>query len=576
MAVKSRGNHKLLKPACFIIAISVLLSISGVQAPQASAADQTVTKTAKVVNGQAGEGTRENPVPVNIGDLIEYTISVDSYSAQYDFLFLIDFSQSMLSGFAGEDESGGVEYSWSALARTKYAVKTATAEVFSRYRGSRVAYLGLNDNYPNGNDPDSVHIQVDTPFLGVGSSATLTDALNVSPEFRFDDTALFMQAAVDKMRGYGTGYGGSGPKLPGGKSVPRKYLKPRVDTSRTPVIILISDFQFGMGKVPGLPGESGDWNLFDTEVKKFKSAYPRGIFLSIKANTNDSAAKLIYGTPAHTAKLDNTISGIGGQVGGADNWGWAGFEKDMDQAAMTYALINLIEDKTPATGLSAVYDRLPPGLSYVSSNPEASVSRDAVNGDMVSWANGPHVYWKTRVFKVTAKVVGPGLFVNMASASFGTVSQVASNETFHEAKASILTLHVRQVILERGNSSIELPKLGYLQLKNNGLTQGITAPSGVHGVDDTAFASYLLTNSSSDRVYKVLDILPQYYEYTGYVVTDTNSTHDPAKRASGEISLDYAAKPEYWVTVYLKPKAVEPANYTWSTHTNQFGKIASP
>jgi hypothetical protein len=74
----------------------------------------------------------------------------------------------------------------------------------------------------------------------------------------------------------------------------------------------------------------------------------------------------------------------------------------------------------------------------------------------------------------------------------------------------------------------------------------------------------------------VADIVPQYYEYVGHVATTTDVTHDPKDMQTNLTILDYGVNGEYWVTMYIRPKATKPGDHTWDFRTNKFGKIYGP
>jgi hypothetical protein len=94
----------------------------------------------------------------------------------------------------------------------------------------------------------------------------------------------------------------------------------------------------------------------------------------------------------------------------------------------------------------------------------------------------------------------------------------------------------------------------------------------VEGGAATPFTSYALA-PSADPLWTVKDIVPQYYEYAGYVATATETAHKPSDAQTGPILLDVDASDEYWVTVYIKPMAAAPGDYTWDSHSNEFGQI---
>jgi hypothetical protein len=567
-----------------LLAMALLVPTIVLEVPMAQAAVPTVTKTAQVVGGPAGEGTAQNPIPVKIGDTINYTIRVNNPNkVTYDFLFVLDYSESMLAGYEDDEYSGGVENSFAAIARGKKTIFKATDKIFANYPGSRIAYMGMNANYPHSNDPRNTYVQVNTNFLDSGSITSLKNAYASSPSFRFDNPGIFINAAKVKFYGKDNGettasFGGAEAALPGGKAVPTVTVRKRTDTTRIPVLIIVSDFQVGMGKVPDIPGGGGNFARLITEAGKFITTKDGNILLAARADSLDSRNKKIYGTPEHDAKMDTLFKDRGGMSDGKPRWGWVKYTKGMNQDTMDNKLIDLIQEKVPQSSTATISDKLPAGLEYVSSDRNGKMTRDENGVETVTWDLASLKEGSDNVFTVTAKVKDYGTFVNDAQVKITGENEAVSNKTYHEATAPSAAkkmLHVRQMVLERGNSTIELPQLGYLQLGNGGVDTGITALSGVHADNEVDFQDYELTIAETDKIVKAHTIVPQYYEYQGYVATDTKTSHNPAGRNSGEVSLDYSAKDEYWVTVYISPAKTAPGNHTWSTYTNDFGKIGS-
>lgn len=161
-------------------------------------------------------------------------------------------------------------------------------------------------------------------------------------------------------------------------------------------------------------------------------------------------------------------------------------------------------------------------------------------------------------------------------------------------------LHVRQVIMDP-TSELVIPSKGYLTIRNqldNGGTptvdpdyQGNVSVDSGKQADNPSFtalgvsASHL--SSALDQVLLSV-VVPEFYQYEGYYLTEEQSDPNGASHASnttvtaGDIALDRARiedKEEFWITVYLKPtkddkgKAKIPQPYSWDYKKNDFGKI---
>lgn len=161
-------------------------------------------------------------------------------------------------------------------------------------------------------------------------------------------------------------------------------------------------------------------------------------------------------------------------------------------------------------------------------------------------------------------------------------------------------LHVRQVIRDSSNELV-VPTKGYItirnQLNNAGSPaidpnyQGNLSVSSGKEADNPGFTDFGISvkhlSSTLDQV-RLSVIVPEFYQYEGYYLTDEQSDPSGATHASntsataGEVALNRARiedKEEFWITVYLKPtkddkgKAKIPQPYSWDYKKNDFGKI---
>lgn len=161
-------------------------------------------------------------------------------------------------------------------------------------------------------------------------------------------------------------------------------------------------------------------------------------------------------------------------------------------------------------------------------------------------------------------------------------------------------LHVRQVILEP-HEEIVVPKKGYVTIENNHYNSGSpviddeykvhTAVSSGKQADNPSFTTSALSTKPLGNVLDEIvftGIVPEFYEYAGYYLTDettdsqgashsSNTTITPGNPVLSRGTVD--AKKEFWLTLYLKPtedssgntKAPQP--YSWDYKKNDLGKI---
>lgn len=148
---------------------------------------------------------------------------------------------------------------------------------------------------------------------------------------------------------------------------------------------------------------------------------------------------------------------------------------------------------------------------------------------------------------------------------------------YTKGSASAMRLHIRQIAIDRSGGRPEAPVTGYhLYRFGDGAQTGITSPSGIEGADAPAYTHYIVKPESGSPAVTIETIIPQFYEYAGFIATTTDVAHDPGARQSGAISLDYAAAQDYYVTVYISPNGGD-GPYSWDARTNLFGTIeASP
>ncbi len=167
---------------------------------------------------------------------------------------------------------------------------------------------------------------------------------------------------------------------------------------------------------------------------------------------------------------------------------------------------------------------------------------------------------------------------NTARGSAQTVVVIKEVQVVMDVK-----LHIRQVVLGTTYpTGLALPLTGFMTITNVNPTTPSTmlTPRNVatrSGLDlaTTLFSDFTLPMGGSEQKgYRVDAVIPQYFTYDGFVMTDTNTTHLASARVAGIPVADYTnpAK-EYWLTVYLKP-ADNPKDHNTDNVNNPFGSIA--
>ncbi|MDR1464097.1 MAG: DUF11 domain-containing protein [Oscillospiraceae bacterium] len=243
-------------------------------------------------------------------------------------------------------------------------------------------------------------------------------------------------------------------------------------------------------------------------------------------------------------------------------------------------------NRSQATNGVKVEDVIPKGMTLVSTDcsiPGVTPTviqpyTDPVTGEVypakVIWEVDPleegdhHFYIKVQVDPDRHEVVD---YVNTAIITPKDKDPGPTNSTYHEMRNKQI-LHIRQIVVNRNTSTIEVPSLGYYTMTNDGKKSGLVSLSGIDG-NPLEFETYRLPyNANDDFVFSIVDLVPQYYEYVGRVITDANTPHNSASRVPGNIILDYNLAGEYWVTVYIQPTTA-PKPHSWDVRTNDIGTI---
>lgn len=135
---------------------------------------------------------------------------------------------------------------------------------------------------------------------------------------------------------------------------------------------------------------------------------------------------------------------------------------------------------------------------------------------------------------------------------------------------TLTTLHIRQVVLD-SEDTLVVPIRGegnLTQTTTLGGTVKAELPMVYPTRDDTSagFKTVTYDVATAEPFYTVSPVLPEYYQYVGYVLTATNVPHSASNKQSGHPKWDIRTQPEVWVTVYLTPNAsggTSPGLYGW-------------
>jgi hypothetical protein len=143
----------------------------------------------------------------------------------------------------------------------------------------------------------------------------------------------------------------------------------------------------------------------------------------------------------------------------------------------------------------------------------------------------------------------------------------------------LIQLNLRQVIL-KPSQELVIPKSGYFQLDNVKLNQRsnlfhATVQSGQEK-DAIPYTQFLIAKSGNHHQLSIAPMIPEYYSYSGYVATTSDSLHDGNSKIKSDIALDIKDNNSYWVTIYLEPALAagdSPVPYSWEYQNNDLGEI---
>jgi len=548
--------------------------------------------------GDADENfAAEDAVLVRPGNRIKYDITVNNPSKinlapnAYDVLFVIDWSGSMrvlhpygdIGYMDSKDEGVAIDYAADIIS-------DMCDHIFNNYPGSRFALLGMNTNplldMANYYDTSSAHVQFETAFGTDTSAIAGIFAANADSTYAGDDVAVFLAAATAKMKGLSPSYGG------GNGTVASKINYPRTDQSRTPVVVLISDFQINdvtdatstPGYWPwnncGLAYGSNYWaNCLGAEADAYAAAFGDGILMTLRMDNRRNMTETPFFSSAkfnalmanHVAPYMDGSKAVQGSQARYDA-GWRFVKADYnDPYAVTVEKFKSVFMEIAPLGLAAatITDVVPEGLEIVGTNPKAIVNGQSVKWILDELPEGNSVF----TIEVIVRDGGP-LYANTAGVQITDQKPVTTNEVWHRLLPEV-KLHVRQVVLG-DMQNVALPLMGFLTISNDGGNLNAACNSGLDG-STVLYTTYAL-RPNDDPEYLFRLIVPQNYTYQGHIASGEDGEHDSAQRIlpgetpNGQILLTFDDAGELWLTLYIEPYDA-PNDHSDSYATNDFGRI---
>jgi hypothetical protein len=529
-------------------------------------------KTASVGANPKDTGKKDSPILAEGAEEITYEITIDKpemivADKRYDVIFALDWSSSMGSKDPSSGVRSGLMNNSKEFARLygKRLIMEMSDFVMENYPGSRISVMGHNAMSGNSstNTPDYLHLQYDTPFVGSDEyKAIIKTSLGADPSQSDsdDDNAQALAAAIDKMAAdtsvlYGNKYKDTKKQ--------KRVIAREADAQNIPIIVLVSDFQY----------DTTDpyWEeALKVQAERFAQLYPEGILMTVRTDHSHNGS---YKSTDHDAVMEKNVAPL--QI---EHWSFTSIGPSIalrdcfDTIKGRYVESAPIPDKR-----LIVTDKIPAGLNVDidTISDEGSYDKDT---HTITWDLTSHEFY-TPGHKHTVSMATDVIkdekgkaYDNRAAITYGAYSDM-TNWTYHrQLAANVKAIHLRQVVVDP-IAGLKLPYIGFFTITNDGRVYNITTDSNKSDVE-VDFRMVGVLAKSDDKTYHIKDILPQGYDYAGYIVSSsyTQGSHDPAKRQTGPASIDLSNDKEVWVSVYIKPRP-DSGKFSWSFATNLFGSI---
>lgn len=203
----------------------------------------------------------------------------------------------------------------------------------------------------------------------------------------------------------------------------------------------------------------------------------------------------------------------------------------------------------------------------------------AWKGNTLNYVIGKFISDQQLQITFKAKVVSlpkGGTIVNIAEVTGRDESDnTYKDEDDVNLKVSSMTLNIRQVVIEP-QGGLVVPETAYYHLDINDNKEQLSAISASTTIDKAEnikpelFKPIQFVIEEGALTSRIRTIIPEYYQYAGYVLSTDKATvgkdHVSANKKAGEIVLDFAKNPEYYVTVFIKPSVAsreELSFYGW-------------
>ena len=330
--------------------------------------------------GSPSNGTPSSRVDLGRDDTLKYTIDVTNPNPpykgpSYDIIYNLDWSSSM---------EGSPNY---RLLAKDVALKFSQ-KVFDNYPDSRVALMGTNAqaSHSLSGQKQYFFLEVESDFYASWQYSPAFDSIYPTTfEHDGDDMPLGLQASIEKLDGDDSNvYGGAPVDGPFPAVGVRQINYPRLDMSRIPVIIQLSDWEldvpngtggnydpnYGNSPTHSDPTLRPAWTRMRNQLTDFKTRFSDGVFIGVSFPGGNNAS--------NRGELNSAIEDIEPTP---NKWGTVPALSTHSADDLATLLWNEFTVKAPLyPNGCTVTDTLPPGL--VTSVGNVSVSPPAAAAEV--------------------------------------------------------------------------------------------------------------------------------------------------------------------------------------------------
>ncbi|MGY3777122.1 hypothetical protein [Isobaculum melis] len=139
-----------------------------------------------------------------------------------------------------------------------------------------------------------------------------------------------------------------------------------------------------------------------------------------------------------------------------------------------------------------------------------------------------------------------------------------------------ILLHTRQVILSQ-SAELPIPSKGYLKLIYGAPHEANLTITSKIDTTEPAYTTSKIDFDQSNTGYNIDFnlIVPEYYRYKGYVVSDKDVPHQASALVEQKYQYSLRDDPyEIWLTLYIEPTQPDlPRPYSWDYQNNNYGEL---